>query len=179
MEENNNVVGTTSKTSELPVRVAVRVRPLITSEKRKGENNVVNVDKKTAQAILGKDRCFAFDFAYGIASKQEEIYNDIVKPLETKLFQGYNATLLAYGQTGSGKTYTMGTAYNESLQEEFVGITPRVINSIFNRIEQEEKDNIAEYKVNVSFLEIIMLNESSIVALLYTPKYQSPFVALV
>ena len=75
MEENNNVVGTTSKTSELPVRVAVRVRPLITSEKRKGENNVVNVDKKTAQAILGKDRCFAFDFAYGIASKQEEIYN--------------------------------------------------------------------------------------------------------
>ena len=154
MEENNNVVGTTSKTSELPVRVAVRVRPLITSEKRKGENNVVNVDKKTAQAILGKDRCFAFDFAYGIASKQEEIYNDIVKPLETKLFQGYNATLLAYGQTGSGKTYTMGTAYNESLQEEFVGITPRVINSIFNRIEQEEKDNIAEYKVNVSFLEI-------------------------
>ena len=35
MEENNNVVGTTSKTSELPVRVAVRVRPLITSENEK------------------------------------------------------------------------------------------------------------------------------------------------
>ena len=61
------------KSSELPVRVAVRVRPLISSEKRRGDNNVVNVDKKTAQVILGKDRCFAFDFAYGIASKQEQM----------------------------------------------------------------------------------------------------------
>ena len=77
--------------------------------------------------------------------------------LQKKIFQGYNATLLAYGQTGSGKTYTMGTAYKEMLQEEFVGITPRVINSIFKKIESDERNNIADYKIktiSVSYINI-------------------------
>ena len=67
---------------------------------------------------------------------------------------GYNATLLAYGQTGSGKTYTMGTAHSDHVEPEHVGVTPRVIRSLFDKIKKEEVDRTAHYKVRVSFLEI-------------------------
>ena len=139
---------------ELAVRVAVRVRPLVASELQAGANTVVGTDKKSAQAVLGDGRTFAFDFAYGLESTQENIYDDIVKPLEKKVLMGYNATLLAYGQTGSGKTYTMGTAHSDHLEPEHVGVTPRVIRSLFDKIKKEEADRTAHYKVRVSFLEI-------------------------
>ena len=74
-----------SASKELPVRVAVRVRPLVASERQAGANTVIGTDKKSAQAVLGKDRTFAFDFAYGIESTQEGIYEDIVQPLEEKV----------------------------------------------------------------------------------------------
>ena len=70
---------------------------------------------------------------------------------------GYNATILAYGQTvrfdmfdlantpclfsclsftqGSGKTYTMGTASNNNIKNEHLGIIPRVVDQIFDTIE--------------------------------------------
>ena len=139
---------------ELAVRVAVRVRPLVASELQAGANTVVGTDKKSAQAVLGDGRTFAFDFAYGLESTQENIYDDIVKPLEKKVLMGYNATLLAYGQTGSGKTYTMGTAHSDHVEPEHVGVTPRVIRSLFDKIKKEEVDRTAHYKVRVSFLEI-------------------------
>ena len=121
---------------ELAVRVAVRVRPLVASELQAGANTVVGTDKKSAQAVLGDGRTFAFDFAYGLESTQENIYDDIVKPLEKKVLMGYNATLLAYGQTGSGKTYTMGTAHSDHVEPEHVGVTPRVIRSLFDKIKK-------------------------------------------
>ena len=143
-----------SASKELPVRVAVRVRPLVASERQAGANTVIGTDKKSAQAVLGKDRTFAFDFAYGIESTQEGIYEDIVQPLEEKVLKGYNATLLAYGQTGSGKTYTMGTAHSENIDPDHVGVIPRVIGSLFEKIKTEERDEVAQYQIRVSFLEI-------------------------
>ena len=143
-----------NSSEELPVRVAVRARPLVAPERIAGANTVVDIDKKSAQAIVSRDKMFAFDFAYGLECTQADIYSDMVKPLEEKVFQGYNATLLAYGQTGSGKTYTMGTTYSENILPEHVGIIPRVIKSMFGRIEEEEKSGIAKFKIRVSFLEI-------------------------
>ena len=72
---------------ELAVRVAVRVRPLVASELQAGANTVVGTDKKSAQAVLGDGRTFAFDFAYGLESTQENIYDDIVNLLK-KSFDG-------------------------------------------------------------------------------------------
>lgn len=51
----------------------------------------------------------------------------------------YNATVLAYGQTGSGKTHTMGSGNNNGLQEDELGILPRVIRQLYRSIEEQKQ----------------------------------------
>jgi hypothetical protein len=142
-------------TDNLSVKVAVRVRPLVASERDEGCDVVLNVDKKTNQVFSNSNngRMFAFDHTFSQTSTQEEIYTTCVQSLEERLFQGFNATLLAYGQTGSGKTYTMGTSINDSTGVT-QGIIPRTIKSIFNKIHQEKENGIAENILKVSFVEI-------------------------
>lgn len=65
---------------------------------------------------------------------------------------GFNATILAYGQTGSGKTFTMGSGYIVGVQEDDLGIIPRVIRLIFEEVEARKSK--AEFIIKVSFLEI-------------------------
>lgn len=50
---------------------------------------------------------FTFDNAYGEDSHNEEIYQDVVRPLVSAAFQKSKVTCFGYGQTGSGKTFTM------------------------------------------------------------------------
>jgi len=52
--------------------------------------------------------------------------------------KGYNSTIMAYGQTGSGKTYTMFGP--NVLDEEVMGIIPRVSIDIFEAIRQGDDD---------------------------------------
>ena len=61
--------------------------------------------------------------------------------------------MLAYGQTGSGKTYSMGGAYEISLDKnaDAVGIIPRVIRQLFETIEDTED---FEFCVRVSYIEV-------------------------
>ncbi|KAF1776820.1 Kinesin-like protein [Phytophthora cactorum] len=107
------------------VQVAVRVRPLSTSEASQGSkracklrtpascwlrsgstsmlDNAAGAQTKVAMLKL---RCVctnvilfvAFEFAAG-----DRLHN-VVAPMVDKFFCGYNATVFAYGQTGSGKT---------------------------------------------------------------------------
>jgi Cdc6-like AAA superfamily ATPase len=56
--------------------------------------------------VLGRDRAFAFDHAFGPRSSQSEVYDSCIAPLVQQCFDGYNATCVCYGQTGSGKTFT-------------------------------------------------------------------------
>lgn len=58
--------------------------------------------------MLEPNRPFIFDKVLDQQASQKEIYVDMVKPLVTKLLDGFYCTVLAYGQTGTGKTYTMG-----------------------------------------------------------------------
>ncbi|KAE8292090.1 Kinesin-like protein KIF27 [Larimichthys crocea] len=68
----------------------------------------VRVVPDTAQVMLGSDRLFNFDHAFGPTASQDEVYESCVQPLVESLIDGYNATVFCYGQTGSGKTYTLG-----------------------------------------------------------------------
>lgn len=54
------------------------------------------------------NRPFIFDKVVDQNSMQKDIYDDLIKPLASKLLKGFYCTVLAYGQTGTGKTYTMG-----------------------------------------------------------------------
>lgn len=62
--------------------------------------------------------------------------------------QGYNGTIFAYGQTGTGKTFTMEGVLDKN---EFKGIIPRTIESIFKAIKETPNQ---QFLVQVSFVEI-------------------------
>ena len=66
---------------------------------------------------------------------------------------GYNGTVLAYGQTGAGKTYSMGSAHcvSEASVCETSGVIPRVINDIFERIQQQYE---YEHLLKVQYAEV-------------------------
>ncbi|KAI4337598.1 hypothetical protein L6164_015993 [Bauhinia variegata] len=132
------------------VRVAVNIRPLVTSELVLGCTDCISVVPGEPQVQIGS-HSFTYDYVYGSSGPPSSaIYDDCVAPLVDALFHGYNATVLAYGQTGSGKTYTMGTNYTGDGSSG--GIIPRVMETIFKRAETM-KDS-TEFLIRVSFIEI-------------------------
>uniref|UniRef100_A0A8C6ZTX6 Kinesin motor domain-containing protein n=1 Tax=Nothoprocta perdicaria TaxID=30464 RepID=A0A8C6ZTX6_NOTPE len=135
----------------IPVKVAVRIRPLLSKEVLHNHQVCVRLVPNTQQIIIGKDRAFTFDFVFGKNSTQEEVYATCIKPLVVSLTEGYNATVFAYGQTGSGKTYTIGGGHIASIAEDEKGIIPRAIQELFQHI--SENDNI-DFNVKVSYIEV-------------------------
>ncbi|XP_067903586.1 kinesin family member 4 isoform X2 [Heterodontus francisci] len=136
----------------IPVRVALRCRPLVQKENEEGCQTCLTFIPGEPQVLLGIDKYFSYDYVFDPCAEQEEVFNIAVDPLIRGIFKGYNATVLAYGQTGSGKTYSMGGTYT-SVQEgdPSVGVIPRVINMLFRMIE-ENSDN--DFTLKISYLEI-------------------------
>uniref|UniRef100_A0A8C6T9L7 Kinesin motor domain-containing protein n=1 Tax=Neogobius melanostomus TaxID=47308 RepID=A0A8C6T9L7_9GOBI len=98
--------------------VAVRIRPLLAKEVLHRHQVCVRVVPGSSQVMLGSDRLFSFEHAFGPESSQDQVYEACVRPLLDTLLEGYNATVFCYGQTGSGKTYTLeggslGTIYRK------------------------------------------------------------------
>ncbi|CAB4041255.1 kinesin KIF27, partial [Paramuricea clavata] len=84
---------------EVPVRVAVRVRPLVGQEKTHNVPKCITFVPDKPQLILGKDKAFTFDYVFQPSVTQSEVYKTCVEPLVEGCFEGYNATVFAYGQT--------------------------------------------------------------------------------
>ncbi|CAO2596212.1 Kinesin-like protein KIF27 [Lemmus lemmus] len=136
---------------EIPVKVAVRIRPLLCKEVLHNHQICVRDVPNTQQIIIGRDRVFTFDFVFGKNSTQDEVYNLCIKPLVLSLIEGYNATVFAYGQTGSGKTYTIGGGHVASVVEGQKGIIPRAIQEIFQSLSENSS---MDFKVKVSYIEV-------------------------
>ncbi|KAL0432658.1 UNVERIFIED_CONTAM: Kinesin-like protein KIN-4C [Sesamum latifolium] len=127
--------------SSQSVRVAVNIRPLVTSELLVGCTDCITVYPAEKQ-----DEAF-------VLTGEARVHQYLMKciaPLVDALFHGYNGTVLAYGQTGSGKTYTMGTNYNG--EEQKSGVIPKVMDTIFSKVEAMKEST--EYLIRVSFIEI-------------------------
>ncbi|XP_039729906.1 chromosome-associated kinesin KIF4A-like [Pteropus medius] len=136
----------------IPVRVALRCRPLVPKEISEGCQMCLSFVPGEPQVVVGTDKSFTYDFVFDPSTEQEEVFNTAVAPLIKGIFKGYNATVLAYGQTGSGKTYSMGGAYTaEQENEPTVGVIPRVIQLLFKEI---DKKSDFEFTLKVSYLEI-------------------------
>uniref|UniRef100_A0A8C9DDT3 Kinesin family member 4A n=1 Tax=Prolemur simus TaxID=1328070 RepID=A0A8C9DDT3_PROSS len=136
----------------IPVRVALRCRPLVPKEISEGCHMCLSFVPGEPQVVVGTDKSFTYDFVFDPSTEQEEVFNSAVAPLIKGIFKGYNATVLAYGQTGSGKTYSMGGAYTaEQENEPTVGVIPRVIQLLFKEI---DKKSDFEFTLKVSYLEI-------------------------
>uniref|UniRef100_A0A673YXB8 Kinesin family member 4 n=1 Tax=Salmo trutta TaxID=8032 RepID=A0A673YXB8_SALTR len=138
--------------SSIPVRVALRCRPLVTKEINEGCQTCLTFVPGDPQVIVGIEKAFTYDYVFDPTTEQEEVFNSAVSPLLCGLFKGYHATVLAYGQTGSGKTFSMGGTYTSAQENEpTVGVIPRVVRMIF---QEREKHTDCEFSLAVSYLEI-------------------------
>ncbi|NXW63217.1 KIF4 protein, partial [Eurystomus gularis] len=136
----------------IPVRVALRCRPLVPKEISEGCQKCLSFVPGEPQVVVGNDKSFTYDYVFDPSVEQEEVFNTAVAPLIRGIFKGYNATVLAYGQTGSGKTYSMGGTYTANQEHEpSVGVIPRVIKLLFKEKEQRQD---WEFVLKVSYLEI-------------------------
>nr|XP_056719618.1 chromosome-associated kinesin KIF4-like [Euleptes europaea] len=136
----------------IPVRVALRCRPLVPKEIDEGCQMCLSFVPGAPQVILGNDKPFTYDYVFDPFTEQEEVFNTCIAPLVKGIFKGYNATVLAYGQTGSGKTYSMGGAYTaDQKNDPTVGVIPRVIRLLFQEMEERKE---WQFSRKVSYLEI-------------------------
>ncbi|XP_073160236.1 kinesin-like protein KIF7 isoform X1 [Lepidochelys kempii] len=139
------------RAEETPVRVAVRIRPLLPKELLHGHEACLHGDPETNKVTLGRNRHFHFDAVFTESSNQESVYGACVQPLVEAFFEGFNVTVFAYGQTGSGKTYTIGEASVSSINEDEQGIIPRAMAETFKLIDEND---LIDYTVRISYLEV-------------------------
>ncbi|KAL1603640.1 hypothetical protein SLS60_005228 [Paraconiothyrium brasiliense] len=152
------------------IKVVVRCRPFNGREKDRNAqcivrmeggqtiltppNNSSAVGKAAGKAALEGPKTFAFDRSYWSFDRaapnyagQENLHEDLGKPLLQNAFDGYNNCIFAYGQTGSGKSYSM-MGYGKEY-----GIIPKICQDMFERIGSIQDQNTT-CTVEVSYLEI-------------------------
>jgi hypothetical protein len=112
----------------MSVKVAIRCRPLNTSEKKAEAKAAVTVDANDNKISLGS-RTRQFDHAWAIGESQETVYNDVGAPLVEQFVQGSNVCIATYGAMGSGKSWTtMGAGSNGSPEQQ--GLISRMLDAV-------------------------------------------------
>lgn len=134
------------------VQVVCRVRPSNKIEHNKGAKDCVKIPNDTEiQIDHDGTHKFNFDRVFGPDSTQQGVFEAAATPLINDVLEGFNATIFAYGQTGTGKTHTMeGVVHDPELK----GIIPRVVEAIFEGVEQAETH--LEFMIKVSYVEIYL-----------------------
>eukprot|EP00941_MAST-03F_sp_MAST-3F-sp1_P000557 g557.t1 len=143
---------------ETSIKIYARMRPTrkpsgFSSMDEQGNLNFkLPVDKKKiGKLVIDNSRSeyyFKFNEIFGMAAKQDEVFEVVAKDCVLNCLDGINSTVFAYGQTGSGKTYTM-TGGVDTYEER--GIIPRALSLLFSELENRSD---AQYTVHVSFLEL-------------------------
>ncbi|OQU95893.1 Kinesin motor domain-containing protein [Cladophialophora immunda] len=144
---------------ETNIHVVVRCRGRSAREVRENSGVVVStsgVRGKTVELSMGpnaiSNKTYYFDKVFSPAADQAIIFDDVVAPILNEMLTGYNCTIFAYGQTGTGKTYTMSGDMTDTLGllSDAAGIIPRVLYSLFQKLEADE----VECSVKCSFIEL-------------------------
>lgn len=139
------------------IKVAVRCRPMSEKEIADGHESIIELACERCEIIIrnpnlepsnllgtrkttrrNHSKVFKFDAVFGWNSEQDDIYNEVCRPIVNSVLQGFNGTIFAYGQTGTGKTYTMegvnSTTHTSST-------TRRASSTILQSRDQEQKTN--------------------------------------
>eukprot|EP01062_Namystynia_karyoxenos_P078277 TRINITY_DN8039_c2_g1_i2.p1 TRINITY_DN8039_c2_g1~~TRINITY_DN8039_c2_g1_i2.p1 ORF type:complete len:1282 (+),score=565.69 TRINITY_DN8039_c2_g1_i2:104-3949(+) len=155
----------------VPVRVVVRVRPLLPHELRRGETRAAlptgaQTLRTTCPAEGGRrmeTQQHSFDAVLGPAATQEDVFAAVdIAGLVDAALDGYAATVLAYGQTGSGKTHSMlgpsggspqcldpaGPLYSDR------GLVPRLAEELFKRLRELAAGQQFTFSVTCNIFEI-------------------------
>ncbi|KAG9445225.1 hypothetical protein H6P81_016565 [Aristolochia fimbriata] len=157
------------------VQVVIRIRPLSNSEiSLQGHNRCIKQDSCQTVTWTGHPESrFTFDHVADETVSQEKLFKVAGLPMVENCVAGYNSCMFAYGQTGSGKTHTMLGDIEGGTRRHSVncGMTPRVFEYMFSRIQKEKearRDEKLRFVCKISFLEIYneqildLLNPSSI-----------------
>ncbi|CDW78179.1 kinesin heavy chain [Stylonychia lemnae] len=143
------------------MNIVCRFRPLNDREKTEsGSKLCVTFEDRNTCCVQGTDPDtgqfgqvrYNFDRVFDYNARQLDIYNESVLPIIEGVLEGFNGTVLAYGQTSSGKTFTMQGPDIED--KELQGIIPRMVKTVFGKIENASED--IEFTVKVSMIEIYM-----------------------
>ena len=149
------------------VRVFARFRPTRAAHAALA----CEVDAELAQIRMTKSvhprgKRFRFDGVLGSDSTQREAFDAIARAAVAECLRGFNATILAYGQTGSGKTHTMlGAGFGEGTAAattekawdpngSVAGLMPRVVQSLFRGLVDDDKNSREGALIELSMLEI-------------------------
>ncbi|KAL9625579.1 MAG: hypothetical protein Q9160_000292 [Pyrenula sp. 1 TL-2023] len=144
---------------ETNIHVVVRCRGRSEREVKENSGVVVSttgVKGKHVELSMGpnalSNKTYHFDKVFSPAADQAILFEDVVAPTLTEMLAGYNCTVFAYGQTGTGKTYTMSGDMTDTmgLLSDAAGIIPRVLYSLFQKLEAED----TECSVKCSFIEL-------------------------
>eukprot|EP00698_Gefionella_okellyi_P015011 TRINITY_DN4200_c0_g4_i2.p1 TRINITY_DN4200_c0_g4~~TRINITY_DN4200_c0_g4_i2.p1 ORF type:complete len:670 (+),score=110.55 TRINITY_DN4200_c0_g4_i2:138-2147(+) len=158
------------------VCVLVRCRPLLQHEAGHSTCAVTTMPQYRAVRVVTKSPTFTgafvesakiyqFDSVLDAAASQEDLfYCGNGEAMVATVLDGFHSTIFAYGQTGSGKTYTleghdyladeMDTPFADfRTAPEQLGLTPRVIASLFQQIEQRAGDGRI-YSIRCSAVQI-------------------------
>ncbi|RLM86547.1 phragmoplast orienting kinesin-1-like [Panicum miliaceum] len=143
------------------VQVLIRIRPISDAENAThGHKRCLLQDSSKTLSWTGPpETMFTFDHVACETISQEKLFRVVGLPMVENCMSGYNGCLFAYGQTGSGKTYTMmgELAKLGSELSKDAGLTPRIFEYLFARINEEEerrREEKLKYICKCSFLEI-------------------------
>ena len=147
---------------ETSLTVAVRSRPLLPDERRRGDRrdivrvlddkHLVVLDPDDEKNYLDerthrtKERRYTFDKAFGSSASNKDVYQKTARALISGVLNGQNGTVFAYGATGSGKTYTMIGTRNDP------GMMPLSLMDIFDAIRSMSGEYT--FEVTCSYLEV-------------------------
>lgn len=115
------------------VRVALRCRPVLGPEMSDFATVKVHASSGKASVEIKKLRVtkrFQFDFAFGAAASNEEVYEKIGRPIIDDVISGNNGAIIAYGQTGTGKSYTMGILERANSKRKQQGVIPTALEQV-------------------------------------------------
>lgn len=146
-----------TESSRAGIRVCARFRPQNKLELKQQAVECVRVDDGNTRVQVEKGGAssekltFTFDQVFDTDSTQVDVYNATAKPLVESALRGYNCTCFVYGQTGTGKTFSMEGVPGDA---EYAGIIPRVMNDIFDGIQNMQAE--LEFIVRVSYIEIYL-----------------------
>ena len=82
----------------IPVRVAIRIRPLNSKELTEGAQKCVNKILGQPQVTVGATDAYTYDYVFAENDSQRAVYDSAVMKIVNKVLEGFNGTVLAYGQ---------------------------------------------------------------------------------
>ncbi|KAJ8769409.1 hypothetical protein K2173_002729 [Erythroxylum novogranatense] len=130
------------------IRVFCRLRPLISSVKRRNDEPISVWEENIEVKYLGSRKDFRFDKVFRQAATQDDIFEE-VEPIIRSALDGHNVCILAYGQTATGKTFTMDGTNDQP------GITPRALEAL---VHQASLEKSCAFTFSMSMLEVYMGN---------------------